>query len=106
MLFVVLDGDGEASVEVFLVVDVFFVVDEEGDASASDFFFVVEVLSVVVDFFAVAAPVVDFFAVVDALWVVAVLEDAVVSFFAQAATNASAATRVITDRTDFFIRCG
>ena len=103
-----LDGDGDASEELFLVVEVFFVVDEDGDAdaSASDFFFVVEVLSVVVDFFAVVAPAADFFAVVDALWVVAVLEDAVVSFFAQAQTNASAATRVITDRTDFFIGCG
>lgn len=75
-----LDGDGEVSVELFFVVEVFFV-DEDGDAdaSASDFFLVVEVLSVVVDFFAVAAPAVDFFAVVDALWVVAVLEVAVVS---------------------------
>lgn len=81
MLFGVVDGAGDDSVELFLVV-VVFLVDEEGDedASASDFFLVVEVLSVVVDFFAVVAPVVDFLAVVDALWVVAVLEVAVVSF--------------------------
>lgn len=106
-LFVALDGDGEASAELFLVVEDFFG-DEDGDADASvsDFFFVVEALSVVVDFFAVVDPAVDFFAVVDALWVVAVLEAAVVSFLAQAVTNASAATRVIKDRTDFFIRCG
>ena len=77
-LFVAAAGEGDVSA--FLVVEVFFG-DAEGDAEAeaSDFFLVVEAASVVVDFFAVAAPVVDFFAVVDALWVVAVLEVAVVS---------------------------
>ena len=78
-LFVVAAGEGDASA--FFVVEVFFG-DAEGDAEAeaSDFFLVVEAASVVVvDFFAVVAPVVDFFAVVDALWVVAVLEVAVVS---------------------------
>ena len=77
-LFVVAAGEGDASA--FLVVEVFFG-DAEGDAEAeaSDFFLVVAVASVVVDFFAVVGPVVDFFAVVDALWVVAVLEVAVVS---------------------------
>ena len=89
-----------------VVVDFFGDADGDADAVASVFFFVVVALSVVVDFFAVAAPVVDFFAVVDALCVVAVLEAAVVSFLAQAVTNASAATSVIKDRTDFFIRCG
>jgi hypothetical protein len=62
-----------------LVVEVFFDdADGDAEAAASGFFFVVEALSVVVDFFAVVDPAVDF-AVVDALWVVAVLEVAVVS---------------------------
>jgi hypothetical protein len=77
-LFVAAAGEGDVSA--FLVVEVFFG-DAEGDAEAeaSDFFLVVEAASVVVDFLAVVAPVVDFFAVVDPLWVVAVLEVAVVS---------------------------
>jgi hypothetical protein len=63
-----------------LVVEVFFGdADGDAEAAASGFFFVVEALSVVVDFFAVVDPAVDLFAVVDALWVVAVLEVAVVS---------------------------
>jgi hypothetical protein len=92
-------GEAEGEADVSSVVVVFFLVVDDVEAAPVSVFFLV------VDDVALAVP--DFLVVAVFLVVAAVLEVAVVScLLAQAVTNASATRTVITDRTDFFIRCG